>query len=440
MAAAAALAPSDNWASASYARAGRAAHAANREHEAFAHYQRAGEIATSVADSDAATLGKLAAAIDLELPEAPQLLAELTPGPDANAESLVLYFSRWLNLHWRFGTFGDLHEARRVYRLLHSVKSPIIRCSFRNAYGFTVASAGEIDEAREVIASQQSDATQYRLAFALPYVRVMEAIVELLLGRFDRVTALLTEIERAGRLGDDFLTANAVAIRTRALIAQGRFKEAVRESLRPVGTVPVSTQGELIASRAIALACDQELERALSTAESACALTGSIEVRVCSAVTRAIVAALRADAELFELAREALKTARTHYCVECFVSGYRGFPELAHVLLQADETREEILAVISIAGDTDRLAEAAQPVRSGGTWEDLSPREREVLTLVAEGWSNKQIASRLYIANGTAKVHVSHILEKLGVPSRTAAALRVPHHARAKQPPGQEPD
>ena len=40
-----------------------------------------GETASSVADSDAATLGKLAAAIDLELPEAPRLLAELTPEP-----------------------------------------------------------------------------------------------------------------------------------------------------------------------------------------------------------------------------------------------------------------------------------------------------------------------------------------------------------------------
>ena len=152
----------------------------------FAHYQRAGETARSEADSEQRHLGKLAAAIDLELPEAPQLLAKLTPGPDANAESLVLYFSRWLNLHWRFGTFGDLLEARRVYRLLDSVDDPIIRCSIRNAYGFTVRRAGEIDEAREVIASQQADATQYRLAFAMPYVRVMEACREIL-GRFDRV-------------------------------------------------------------------------------------------------------------------------------------------------------------------------------------------------------------------------------------------------------------
>ena len=112
-----------------------------------------------------------------------------------------------------------------------------------------------------------------------------------------------------------------------------------------------------------------------------------------------------------------------------------GFLSSPTFCLQADETREEILAVISIAGDTDRFAEAASALFGRRNLGDLSPREQEVLTLVAEGCPNKQIAGRLFIANGTAKVHVSHILEKLGVPSRTAAALRVPHHARAKQPP-----
>ena len=52
----------------------------------------------------------------------------------------------------------------------------------------------------------------------------------------------------------------------------------------------------------------------------------------------------------------------------------------------------------------------------------LTAREEQVLELVAEGLSNRQIAERLYISVKTVSVHVSAILRKLDVPSRTAAA------------------
>ena len=52
----------------------------------------------------------------------------------------------------------------------------------------------------------------------------------------------------------------------------------------------------------------------------------------------------------------------------------------------------------------------------------LTAREREVLALVAEGYTNRQIADELFISESTAGVHVSNILGKLGVESRTEAA------------------
>ncbi|WP_309889775.1 response regulator transcription factor [Archangium sp.] len=56
--------------------------------------------------------------------------------------------------------------------------------------------------------------------------------------------------------------------------------------------------------------------------------------------------------------------------------------------------------------------------------ESLTPREREVLALLAEGLSNKAIADRLDISEHTAKFHVNAVLAKLGVQRRTEAVVR----------------
>jgi DNA-binding NarL/FixJ family response regulator len=54
----------------------------------------------------------------------------------------------------------------------------------------------------------------------------------------------------------------------------------------------------------------------------------------------------------------------------------------------------------------------------------LTEREREILTLLARGASNREISESLYIAGGTVKNHLSNILSKLGVRDRTQAALK----------------
>jgi DNA-binding NarL/FixJ family response regulator len=60
--------------------------------------------------------------------------------------------------------------------------------------------------------------------------------------------------------------------------------------------------------------------------------------------------------------------------------------------------------------------------------EPLTEREKEVLSLVGQGASNKEIASELFITERTARTHVSNILGKLGLSSRTQAALYAVEH------------
>ena len=65
-----------------------------------------------------------------------------------------------------------------------------------------------------------------------------------------------------------------------------------------------------------------------------------------------------------------------------------------------------------------------QPSAEQPLLDPLSQRELEVLQLLAAGASNQEIAAALVLAPGTVKLHVSHILSKFGVKSRTQAILR----------------
>jgi len=67
---------------------------------------------------------------------------------------------------------------------------------------------------------------------------------------------------------------------------------------------------------------------------------------------------------------------------------------------------------------------AAVPLAAQPLAEPLSDRELEVVRLVAQGASNKEIAAALFLAEGTVKNHLTNILGKLGVTDRTQAALK----------------
>ena len=70
---------------------------------------------------------------------------------------------------------------------------------------------------------------------------------------------------------------------------------------------------------------------------------------------------------------------------------------------------------------------AQEGVAESDPYAELTPREREIVELVAEGKTNAQIAVQLWVAPSTVKKHLEHIYAKLGVGSRTAAALRLQH-------------
>lgn len=97
--------------------------------------------------------------------------------------------------------------------------------------------------------------------------------------------------------------------------------------------------------------------------------------------------------------------------------------------LLKDTDSEELARAIKAAAEgrvhlaPEAAARLMREVRAPESPEALTERETEVLMLVARGRANKQIASELFVSEKTVKAHVSSILMKLGVRSRTQAAL-----------------
>ena len=130
---------------------------------------------------------------------------------------------------------------------------------------------------------------------------------------------------------------------------------------------------------------------------------------------------------------------------ECTAALIEEFPDARILVLSTHSGEEEIYRAMQAGARgyvvksilREELLRAVREVYRGGQYLDpivashlaerkhhraLSSREVDVLRLVAKGFGNREIASKLNIAEVTVKLHVSHMLEKLGVNDRTQAA------------------
>ena len=124
-----------------------------------------------------------------------------------------------------------------------------------------------------------------------------------------------------------------------------------------------------------------------------------------------------------DLLTEALDVAQKAGNFDGFVFAYRGFPKILRSL--PDVTELDVTPFLALVYSLDPALAATlglrPPHRRSDGSDSLTNREREVLGLVRQGLSNREIARTLWISESTVKVHVHHVLEKLGARSRTEA-------------------
>jgi DNA-binding NarL/FixJ family response regulator len=236
--------------------------------------------------------------------------------------------------------------------------------------------------------------------------------------------------EEAEDLDDAHSVANARVAGARVALAQGRVSEAIQMTdERGPHAVPPPMRGEYLAVHALALACAGAAEAALAAVELARSSSRALETETSAKAAEAIIS-LQSGGNREPIVYLLEHIATTQH-LDAFVAAYRGHPPLLRECVALPTYRGLLEHIITVANDADfasrlgvrvALGEAAK--HSSSPKATLSPREEEVLRLISLGLSNAAIAAELYISEATVKVHVRHILEKLGARSRTDAVMR----------------
>jgi LuxR family maltose regulon positive regulatory protein len=407
-----------------YVRAGQSAHLEGRDNEAVAHHRRAQQVASTSADQREAVWGEFVCLTELENDNCAALLNRLERlGADDCRDSIRLANGKML---WAMRS-GSGTEAE-LFAAIHSlsrVDDPLIRSSFLHGWASLLIYTGRYSEALDATHQQIRELKQNRLEFALPHTYINEALALRGLRRFREALGCLRRAER-DRPVDDRVVITSSAVRIGIHLARGDLAKAVQIPKPSDPTsVAANVVAEFTANRALALGCAGQARAAISAAREACALSGASEPHVVSGLAVAVAAladAHRAGAAKTSINESLAAVSHTGH-VDAFVTAYRGFPRLLKEAACRGALQSELAGILTRANDAV-LARKLLPgfdTTTPAQRDPLSDREKEVLSLVAQGLRNQDIAQRLFISEVTVKAHMRNIMMKLGARSRTHA-------------------
>jgi ATP/maltotriose-dependent transcriptional regulator MalT len=346
----------------------------------------------------------------------------------ATAELNRRRFSEGLRLP--LGLEEALHTLPRV-------DDPRARTSFTYSASYAFALRADYEEASRYLELFLSDVRAFDLEFALPYANWTAAMIALGTRRFGDAERALQTVEDAGAdPHQQHHAANAKSLRARLLLQIGQPNQALRyvRDDPDLRLIP-SWLGEYLATRALVLACLSRHDEALDAAAQALAACRAVEMSVFASAAHAVIAANVGEANVGETGpiADLMRFARDFEIWDPVICALRASPALADAIVADEVNHPTLQELYRRSGDSSLAKRAGFRTRATRAPADvLSPREREVLGLIAGGLRNREISEALFIAQSTTKVHVRHILEKLGVRTRAEAVARYGMFAMAK--------
>jgi LuxR family transcriptional regulator, maltose regulon positive regulatory protein len=399
--------------------AGRSAHLRDRYQAAIECHRQAEVLSTTARETFDSLWGQLIVGWQMGN-DADDLVDRLHSYADASVDSQLRLTTALQYESLRQGTIAELFDrVQECLVLAPRAASPLTSTSFLVGTSRLFAVVGRYDEALRIADQTVGVAEEHRLAFVLPSVLNVRAMALIGLREWGPALRALTAAEAHAHDFDDIHNeVDAHIQHIRLLLAKGQPAQALqlteRSWLREAGWLE---QAEYAATVDLVWAAaglgDQQAECPAPHAEL-------LTLRLAAAAIRS----LKRRRGTKEAMRALLDHVMTTSCVDGFIIGYRACPDLLARSLRDSAFRSFIAPALVRARD-QRIASRLGLRVPRATKPQLTKREREVHELLAQGLTNREIARLLYVEEVTVKVHVRHILDKLGVRTRVEAATKV---------------
>ncbi len=429
-AAASALDPDDPLLSVAHFRAGQNRYFVDDAAGGLHDFRAAYESARSVADARNALWGQFAAAQELESLEALELLDKLESLGSADSDAAARNLCGRVIVAMQHGPAVPAPpELKAARATAEEATDPLIRSGLWRVLAGAFVLSAEYSLAVEAVEGALRDAEDFHLDFARPHALVSNIAANIGLRRFSQARSLLHEVEQAAcEMNDPYLTANADMLRCRLFLNEGSYEAAIDAVSGTWSRGPTpARQMEFAVMKATALACGGDPRSAMALLRQVEDASRLVEPRLLLHWSRCLCLLQLGEPQAMPEIRKAYDATLSSKAFDVFVFASRLHPKILMALAEDKSLHEGLAAVLTRSNDYSvvRAHGIAAPRPRPSQTQILTPREREVYELLGEGRSNREIARALFISEPTVKVHVQHILRKLGLHTRLEVALHV---------------